>query len=44
VGGFTGKRLRKENSSENEKYLSFKNVCPDCNAIKKDNHRRIYGK
>ena len=37
VGGFTGKRLRKENGSENEKYLSFKNVCPDCNAIKKDN-------
>lgn len=37
VGGFTGERLRKENGSENKKYLSFKNNCLDCGAIKHDN-------
>jgi DNA modification methylase len=37
VGGFTGDRLRKENGSENKKYLKLKKQCPDCGAIKKDN-------
>jgi len=37
VGGFTGDRLRKENGSENKKYLKLKEQCPDCGAIKKDN-------
>ncbi len=37
VGGFTGERLRKENGSENKKYLKLKEQCPDCGAIKKDN-------
>lgn len=36
VGGFTGDRLRKENGSENKKYLKLKEQCPDCGAIKKD--------
>jgi len=36
VGGFTGERLRKEGGSENEKYLSFKKLCPDCNAVRVD--------
>lgn len=36
VGGFTGERLRKENGKENEKYLSYKHKCPDCNAIRID--------
>jgi len=36
VGGFTGERLRKENGTENEKYLSFKHKCPDCNAVRVD--------
>ena len=36
VGGFTGERLRKENGRENEKYLSYKNKCPDCNATRID--------
>lgn len=36
VGGFTGERLRKEGGSENEKYLSYKNLCPDCNAVRVD--------
>ena len=37
VGGFTGERLRKQNGSETKKYLSFKNNCLDCGAIKHDN-------
>lgn len=37
VGGFTGERLRKENGSENKKYLMLKKECPDCGAIKIDN-------
>ena len=36
VGGFTGERLRKENGTENEKYLSYKHICPDCNATRID--------
>lgn len=36
VGGFTGERLRKEGGSENEKYLSYKKLCPDCNAVRVD--------
>ena len=36
VGGFTGERLRKENGSENKKYLRLKKECPDCGAIKID--------
>jgi DNA modification methylase len=36
VGGFTGERLRKENGKENEKYLSYKHKCPDCNAVRID--------
>ena len=36
VGGFTDERLRKENGRENEKYLSFKHKCPDCNAVRVD--------
>ena len=36
VGGFTGERLRKENGTENEKYLSYKHKCPDCNAKRID--------
>ena len=36
VGGFTGERLRKENGTENEKYLSYKHKCPDCNATRID--------
>jgi len=36
VGGFTGERLRKESGSENEKYLSYKKLCPDCNAVRVD--------
>jgi len=37
VGGFTGERLRKQNGSENKKYLKLKEQCPDCGALKKDN-------
>jgi DNA modification methylase len=37
VGGFTGERLRKQNGSENKKYLKLKEQCPDCGAFKKDN-------
>lgn len=37
VGGFTGERLRKEGGSENEKYLSYKDICPSCGAVKIDN-------
>lgn len=36
VGGFTGERLRKENGTENKKYLSYKHKCPDCNATRID--------
>lgn len=36
VGGFTGERLRKEGGKENEKYLSYKKICPDCNAVRTD--------
>jgi DNA modification methylase len=36
VGGFTGERLRKEGGRENEKYLSYKKLCPDCNAVRVD--------
>jgi DNA modification methylase len=36
VGGFTGERLRKEGGSENEKYLSYKKICPDCDAVRVD--------
>jgi len=36
VGGFTGERLRKENGTENEKYLFYKHKCPDCNAVRID--------
>jgi site-specific DNA-methyltransferase (cytosine-N4-specific) len=36
VGGFTGERLRKEGGKENEKYLSYKKICPDCNAVQTD--------
>ena len=36
VGGFTGERLRKINGSENEKYLKYKNTCPDCSAVRID--------
>jgi len=36
TGGFTGERVRKIGGSENNKYLKYKKVCPDCGAVRKD--------
>lgn len=36
VGGFTGERIRKNQSGEGKKYLSYKNNCIDCGAVRID--------